>query len=45
MADVMAAPEMMAAAATDVAAVGSTLSAAHMAAAAPTVGSTQRGQR
>ena len=34
---VMAAPEMMAAAATDVAAVGSTLSAAHMAAAAPTV--------
>ena len=33
---VMAAPEMMAAAATDVAAVGSTLSAAHMAA-APTV--------
>jgi hypothetical protein len=34
---VMATPEMMAAAATDVAAVGSTLSAAHMAAAAPTV--------
>jgi hypothetical protein len=34
---VMAAPEMMAAAATDVAAVGSTLSAAHIAAAAPTV--------
>jgi PE family len=34
---VMAAPEMMAAAATDVAAVGSTLSAAHLAAAAPTV--------
>ena len=34
---VMAAPEMIAAAATDVAAVGSTLSAAHMAAAAPTV--------
>jgi len=35
---VMAAPEMIAAAATDVAAVGSTLSAAHLAAAAPTVG-------
>ena len=34
---VMVAPEMMAAAATDVAAVGSTLSAAHMTAAAPTV--------
>ncbi|HWS92779.1 MAG TPA: PE family protein [Mycobacterium sp.] len=34
---VMAAPEMMAAAAMDVAAVGSTLSAAHMAATAPTV--------
>jgi hypothetical protein len=34
---VMVAPEMMAAAATDVAAVGSTLSAAHLAAAAPTV--------
>jgi hypothetical protein len=34
---VMAAPDMMAAAATDVAAVGSTLSAAHVAAAAPTV--------
>ena len=34
---VMAAPEMIAAAATDVAAVGSTLSAAHMAAVAPTV--------
>jgi hypothetical protein len=34
---VMATPEMMAAAATDVAAVGSTLSAAHIAAAAPTV--------
>ena len=34
---VMAAPDMMAAAATDVAAVGSTLSAAHIAAAAPTV--------
>jgi hypothetical protein len=34
---VIAAPEMMAAAATDVAAVGSTLNAAHMAAAAPTV--------
>jgi hypothetical protein len=34
---VMVAPEMMAAAATDVAAVGSTLGAAHMAAAAPTV--------
>ncbi|MGO9284054.1 MAG: PE family protein [Mycobacterium sp.] len=33
----MAAPEMMAAAATDVAAIGSTLNAAHMAAAAPTV--------
>ena len=32
-----AAPDMMAAAATDVAAVGSTLSAAHLAAAAPTV--------
>ncbi|HWS91875.1 MAG TPA: PE family protein [Mycobacterium sp.] len=37
MLNVMAAPEMIAAAATDVAAVGSTLSAAHMAAAAPTV--------
>ncbi len=34
---VMAMPEMMAAAATDVSAVGSTLSAAHLAAAAPTV--------
>ncbi|MGO9926205.1 MAG: PE family protein [Mycobacterium sp.] len=34
---VMAAPEMMAAAATDVAAVGATLSVAHMAAVAPTV--------
>jgi hypothetical protein len=34
---VVATPEMMAAAATDVAAVGSTLSAAHTAAAAPTV--------
>ena len=34
---VTVAPEMMAAAATDVAAVGSTLSAAHLAAAAPTV--------
>ncbi|MGO9384376.1 MAG: PE family protein [Mycobacterium sp.] len=34
---VMAAPDMMAAAATDVAAVGSTLSVAHVAAAAPTV--------
>jgi hypothetical protein len=34
---VIAVPEMMAAAATDVAAVGSTLSAAHMAATAPTV--------
>jgi hypothetical protein len=34
---VMAVPELMAAAATDVAAVGSTLSAAHIAAAAPTV--------
>ncbi len=34
---VMAAPEMMAAAATDVAVIGSTLSAAHMTAAAPTV--------
>jgi PE family len=34
---VMAAPEMMAAAATDVAAIGSTLRAAHLAAAAPTV--------
>jgi hypothetical protein len=34
---VIAAPEMMAAAATDVASVGSTLSAAHLAAAAPTV--------
>jgi PE family len=34
---VIAAPEIMASAATDVAAVGSTLSAAHMAAAAPTV--------
>jgi len=34
---VMVAPEMMTAAATDVAAVGSTLSAAHMVAAAPTV--------
>ena len=34
---VMATPEMLAAAATDVAAVGSTLSAAHMAAAASTV--------
>jgi len=33
----MAAPEIMAAVATDVAAVGSTLSAAHMAAATPTV--------
>jgi PE family len=33
----MAAPEMMAATATEVAAVGSTVSAAHMAAAAPTV--------
>ena len=35
---VIAVPDVMAAAATDVAAVGSTLSAAHMAAAAPTVG-------
>ena len=34
---VMAAPEMIAAAATDVAAVGSTVSAAHMAAAPPTI--------
>jgi hypothetical protein len=34
---VIAAPDMMAAAATDVAAVGSTLGAAHVAAAAPTV--------
>ncbi len=34
---VMVAPELMAAAATDVAAVGSTLGAAHLAAAAPTV--------
>jgi hypothetical protein len=34
---VMAAPDMVAAAATDVAAVGSTLSAAHVAAVAPTV--------
>ncbi len=34
---VMAVPEMLAAAATDVAAIGSTLNAAHMAAAAPTV--------
>jgi hypothetical protein len=34
---VIAAPETMAAAATDLAAVGSTLSAAHMAAASPTV--------
>jgi len=34
---VMAAPEMMAGAATDVAAIGSTLRAAHLAAAAPTV--------
>ena len=34
---VMAAPEMMAAAAADVAAIGSTLRAAHLAAAAPTV--------
>ncbi|OBI41148.1 PE family protein [Mycobacterium sp. E796] len=34
---VLAAPEMMAAAAADVAAVGSTLSAAHLAAVAPTV--------
>ncbi|OBI41147.1 PE family protein [Mycobacterium sp. E796] len=34
---VLAAPEMMAAAAADVAAVGSTLSAAHLAALAPTV--------
>jgi hypothetical protein len=34
---VIAAPEMMTAAAADVAAVGSTLSAAHMAAVAPTV--------
>jgi hypothetical protein len=34
---VLAAPEMMAAAAADVAAVGSTLGAAHMAAVAPTV--------
>ncbi|OBI10929.1 hypothetical protein A5712_10880 [Mycobacterium sp. E2327] len=35
---VMAAPELMAAAAADVAGIGSTLSAAHLAAAAPTVG-------
>jgi PE family len=35
---VMAAPEMLAAAAADVAAVGSAVSAAHLAAAAPTVG-------
>ena len=34
---VMAAPDMMTSAATDLAAVGSTLSAAHLAAAAPTV--------
>jgi hypothetical protein len=34
---VMAAPQMLAAAATDVAAVGSTVSAAHLVAAAPTV--------
>ena len=38
MAYVIAAPEMLAAAATDVAAVGSTVSAAHMAAAPPTIG-------
>jgi hypothetical protein len=37
MAYVIAAPEMMAAAATDVATIGSNVSAAHMAAAAPTV--------
>jgi hypothetical protein len=37
MAYVIAAPEIMAAAAADVAAIGSTLSAAHLAAAAPTV--------
>jgi len=37
MSRVMAAPDMMAAAATDVAAVGSKLSAAHLAAAIPTV--------
>jgi PE family len=34
---VIAAPEMMEAASTDLAAIGSTLNAAHMAAAAPTV--------
>ena len=38
MSNVMAVPEMMAAAATDVSAIGSTINAAHMAAAAPTVG-------
>ena len=37
MSNVTAVPEMMAAAATDVAAIGSTVNAAHMAAAAPTV--------
>ena len=37
MSSVIAAPELMAAAATDLAAIGSTLSAAHVAAAAPTV--------
>jgi PE family len=37
MSDVTAVPEAIAAAATDVAAVGSTVNAAHMAAAAPTV--------
>ena len=37
MSDVTAVPEAIAAAATDVAAVGSTVDAAHMAAAAPTV--------
>ena len=37
MSNAMAVPEMMAAAATDVSAIGSTINAAHMAAAAPTV--------